>query len=284
MEENKRLFQVLGFLVLIIVVACLIVFWPKSDSKFICKIKADKDYSYLGEMDYDKYKCVLKNKNASAIVYTDKLTSKKKGELNKAAKKVSHPVYYLSSDISKSDLNKIKKDLKYNDNSFDKDVLLVIKNGKVKDYKEDILSDNSKIYDFLNSTDLAKFAFGIKAEDGYENLGSVNYEDYEKLYNSDEPFVLIVAQTTCSWCEKFRPIINDYAGKHGLRVYIMEIDKLSSDESQSFESSLDYFKDNNNWGTPLTLGIKDKKVVANLSGYTDDEDALAKFFDEAGIK
>lgn len=49
-------------------------------------------------------------------------------------------------------------------------------------------------------------------------------------------------------------------------------------------SSLSYFNDNSDWGTPLTLAIKDKKVVAELSGYTDDTSKLDEFFKTAGLK
>ena len=64
----------------------------------------------------------------------------------------------------------------------------------------------------------------------------------------------------------------------------MDIDTLEEDEYNKLLSEVSYFSENSGWGTPTTLALKDKKAVANLSGYTDSTTDLDNFFKQAGLK
>jgi len=132
----------------------------------------------------------------------------------------------------------------------------------------------------LRDAKLTKFACETVASEEYENLSEISYEQYQCLYESEEPFTLVLAQTTCSYCLQFKPVINTYAGEKNLPIYVLEIDELSDDDRSALLSSLSYFENNESWGTPLTLGIKNKEVVSELSGYTDDENNLNQFFEK----
>ncbi len=286
MNENKRLLVLFGAVIAIVVLILAIAFWPEKDESFVCGVKADKNYKKLGALNYDKYECLYATDSSNVIAYTSVMSAKDKKSLEKVAESINHTIYYLDADnISKSDMKKIKKDLKYSDNSFEKDVVLVVKDGKVTNYKDTDLTSSDDIKDFLSEAGIAKFAFDIKSDEEYENLGEVSYAQYKKLYDSDKSFALVLAQTTCSYCLKFKPIINEYADDNDLPIYIAEIDTWESDDITALQDSLkDYFDENKSWGTPTTLGIKDKKVVSSLSGYTDDTDEIDNFFSELGLK
>ena len=201
------------------------------------------------------------------------------------ARSIGKSIYYLNTQsINKDDLKKIKKDLKYNDSSFKKDVILIIENGKIESYKEDVLSNRDELKSFLKESGLAKFACDATPSEEYENLGKLTYEKYKCLYENEEPFAVIFSQTTCGYCMQFKPIINEYVGKNNIPLYFIEVNTLSDEERQGLLGSLSYFDDNENWGTPLTLGIKNKEVVANISGFTEDEEEIDSFFEEIGLK
>ena len=282
MSENKRMLALFGVVILIVIIILAIAFWPEPDKTFTCNVKKDGDYDKLAAITYEDYEC-LKGKNNVVIVAGD-LNNKEKNNINKAGKKANIGIYYLSDEISKSDLKKIEKDLDYADKSFKKDVILVVNKGKVTDYKENILNNSNDIYDFLDEAGITSLACGVVASEEYENLGVATYDNYECLLDNDRPFALVVAQTTCSYCQKYAPVINEYAGKNNVPIYIIYLDQLSEDESNSLLSSLSYFDENQDWGTPLTLGINDKKVVADISGYTDDTKTIDKFMEKTGIK
>ena len=285
MSENKRLLIIFAVIIVVVTLILVISFWPESDKTFACKVKADGDYDKLGAVNYDQYQCLHENDEKNALVVAEKLNNKEKAILNDVAVKLGHALYYIDMDSFDNEEKKaMEKDLKYKGNSFDKDVILTIKNGKVDEFKEDIFDDSDELYEFLKEAKLAKFACEVVSDSEYENLGEITYDQYQCLYESSEPFALILAQTTCSYCLSYKPEIDEYAGKNNIPVYIIEIDKLTEDESNSLLSSLSYFDENTSWGTPLTLGIKNKEVVAEISGYTEDKKTFETFFKDLGIQ
>ena len=284
MNENKRMLIFFISVVLVIAVILVIAFWPKSDTTFACGVKTDSDYSRLGSVNYEQYSCLIDQDEKIALVVSDGLSDEEKKALNEAAEKTSKGIYYLSDEVSNSDLKKIKKDLKTDKVSYDNPSLVIIEDGKVTDGIDENLDNSDDIYDFLQDTGFAKFACNATSDSEYENLSRLTYDQYECLYDSGEPFVMVLTQSTCGYCAQFLPVINEYAGENNLPVYFLEIDTMDSDDLQSVFSSLSYFSDNTDWGTPLTLAIKDKKVVTELSGYTDDTSAIENLFTELGLK
>ena len=285
MNENKRLLVIFGVIVLVVAVILIISFWPEPDKTFTCGVKADGDYDKLGSVNYEQYQCLYESDDKNALVVADELSNKEKETLNNVATRLGHALYYVDTESFSSDeLKSMKKELKYNDNSFDKNVILTIQSEKVDDFKEEIFGDEDALFEFLQDANLAKFACEVVSDPEYENLGALTYDQYQCLYESGEPFALILAQTTCSYCLSYKPIIDEYAADNNVPVYIIEIDELTDDETNSILSSLSYFDDNTSWGTPLTIGIKDKEVVAEINGYTDDENTIKDFFVQLGLQ
>lgn len=284
MNENKRLLIFFISIVLVIAIILVIAFWPESDSTFACGTKADKDYSKLASVNYKQYECLTKNSDKFAIAISDGLSNKEKETLNKAAEKINVGVYYLSDEVSNTDLNNIKGELKTDKVSFDNYSLVVVEDGKVTDGMDKKLDSSDDIYNFLKDAGLAKFACNATSDEEYENLSKLTYDQYDCLYNGDEPFVVIFTQSTCGYCAQYLPIMNEYAGENNLPVYFLEIDTMDQDDVQKVLSSLSYFSENSDWGTPLTLAIKDKKVATELSGYTEDTATIDNLFKEVGLK
>lgn len=284
MNESKRMLIFFISVVLVIAVILVIAFWPKSDTTFACGVKPDGDYSKLGSVNYEQYGCLMDQDDKIALVVSDGLNDDEKKALNDAAEKTSKGIYYLSDEISNSDLKNIKKDLKTDKVSYDDPSLVIVEKGKVTDGMDDKLDSSDDIYDFLEEAGFVKFACNATSDSEYENLSRLTYDQYKCLYDSGDPFVMILTQSTCGYCEQFLPVINEYAGENNLPIYFLEIDTMDSDDLQSVFSSLSYFSDNSDWGTPLTLAIKDKKVVTELNGYTDDTSSIDKLFTEIGLK
>ena len=284
MNENKRLLIFFITIILIVAVILVIALWPEADKTFTCGVSADKNYSKLGSVNYEQYECLYKQDEKFALAVSDGLSNNEKEALNKAAQKINKGIYYLSDEVSNSDLKKIKKDLKSDKVSYDDASLVIVEKGKVIDGMDDKLDNSDNIYKFMKDAGFAKFACDATSDSDYENLSKLTYDQYGCLYNSDDPFVVIITQSTCSYCAQFLPVINDYAGENNIPVYFLEIDTMDQEDSQKVLSSLSYFDENSNWGTPLTLAIKDKTVVTQLNGYTDDTATLDNFFKEIGLK
>ena len=281
MEENKRMLILFAVILVIVGLILVISFWPEKDTTFVCNVKKEGDYTNLAAITYDDYKCLKGEKEV--IIAIGDFDKKEKSNLNKAGKNVGKAIYYVGDEVSASDLKTIKKQLNYSDKSFEKDAILVVKKGKVEEYEEDVFDSSDSISTFFEEAGIAKFTCGLKASDEFENLSIVDYDGYNCLYNSDKEFVLVVAQTTCSHCINFEPVINEYAGENNIPVYVINVDQLEESDFNSFTDSLSYFSENEEWGTPLTLAIKDKDVVASVSGEVE-ESAIDSFMQEAGLK
>ena len=281
MNENKRMLMLFGVIILIVIIILVISFWPEPDKTFACNVKKEGDYTKLASITYEDYEC-LKDESNVVLAIGD-LNNKEKNSLNSAGVEAGVGIYYVSEEVSKGDLNKIKKDLNYTKNAFEKDVLLVVNKGKVTTYKEDILNKSEEVYDFLDESGVTTFACNVKPSEEYANLGVLTYDNYECLLDSDKPFALVIAQTTCSYCQEYAPVINEYAGENNVPIYLVYLDELGNDANKLL-SSLSYFNENQDWGTPLSLGIDNKEVIATISGYTDDKNEIDNFMKQTGIK
>ena len=61
----------------------------------------------------------------------------------------------------------------------------------------------------------------------------------------------------------------------------MNITKLSEEETEKFNNSLKYLSENE-WGTPLTLIIKNGEVIDSANGLLD-YDGYVKLFEDNGL-
>ena len=118
-------------------------------------------------------------------------------------------------------------------------------------------------------------------DDEKKDFEEIDIDEYLDLYEGDENAIVLFSRPTCGYCQEFLPVINEYAGKNHLPAYILEIDTMDSDDVNNILSSLSYFEENTGWGTPLTLAIKDKKVITELSGYTDDTTSIENLYNPA---
>ena len=112
--------------------------------------------------------------------------------------------------------------------------------------------------------------------------------------------VLWVGRQSCGYCSMYAPYLNDALNTYGIKAYYIDLAQLVefnvpqpyvSDEEEY--GILVNLKGDGEWdgyaaeyvgGTPLTLVIKDNKVVGGLSGYTDNVANILNVFDKAGVK
>lgn len=112
--------------------------------------------------------------------------------------------------------------------------------------------------------------------------------------------VLWVGRQSCGYCSMYAPYLNDALNTYGIKAYYIDLAQLVefnvpqpyvSDEEEY--GILVNLKGDGEWdgyaaeyvgGTPLTLVIKDNKVVGGLSGYTDSVANILNVFDKAGVK
>lgn len=116
------------------------------------------------------------------------------------------------------------------------------------------------------------------ALEGEAGFTEISYSDYESKMANNESFVVIIIQDGCSYCEKYRPVVEEVANEYKLPIRYLNLTNLNEDERSALSSSNSYLK-SNNWGTPTTLFMYGSNVVDSISGYVE-KDELVKFVTE----
>ena len=177
-------------------------------------------------------------------------------------------VYIDASEINSSYLNKILKELEIS--SLGTPYLAVVSNGKVVDTQNGY-SDYDVTFEFLQENEIID-------KDSELLLNYIGYDEYEKLLNGKDNSVVVVGQSTCGYCVQAKIILNKIAEEKDVEINYLNISYLKEEEGEKFESSLDYFEDEQ-WGTPLMLIVKDGKLVDIIEQLVT-EDEYIEFLEE----
>lgn len=122
-------------------------------------------------------------------------------------------------------------------------------------------SDTNSGYD---GNDTASESASIKEEERSE-LTSISIDEYLDLKKNKEKYSIIyIGRPTCSHCETQKPIMEHLVYKYGVQINYLNTDSLDEDGFTKLQSSDDLFKEG--WGTPLTMIVKDGKIVDYIEG------------------
>ncbi|MDD3341074.1 MAG: thioredoxin family protein [Bacilli bacterium] len=196
---------------------------------------------------------------------------------------------YIDTDLySGLKLNKILNKLTIDPNEFGTPTIVVMQDGKVLDTHIGYL-DEKPLFEYLKEkkiikedADYTENTSSQTEEQQYPNITTTTYQQFEELYNKEDAFVLVIGQTGCTYCNQFKPVMNEVSKEENVTINYIDIKTLSEEDSKKLVSNIDYFDKNSSWGTPLTLVIKNKKTVADLEGYTEAKE-LKKFFKKNNI-
>lgn len=114
--------------------------------------------------------------------------------------------------------------------------------------------------------------------EGEAGTRTITYSEYEELMASKKPFLAIVINDGCHYCEMYEPIVEEVANEYGIPVNYINLAKLSSDEYNSLSNSNSYLR-TKKWGTPTTLFMVGNKVIDSIGQYVD-KDTFVSFIKE----
>ena len=130
---------------------------------------------------------------------------------------------------------------------------------------------------------------GTKAKPNYElpltlsgevGLKKLSYAEYQEKVDNNEEFVIIIERTTCSHCQNFMPVAEDFAKENNVPMYYIDTDEMEEDDWSKLEKSNTFFKEkSNSWGTPTTLVLAGSESIDAIEGETDS-DSLLKLYEK----
>lgn len=156
--------------------------------------------------------------------------------------------------------------------------IAIVKNKEVIDTNEGFI-DGTKLVEFFIETGVLEKGSEYNAE---KNLTIIDYDRFNELYNSNEQFILVLGQTSCSHCIAVKPVLSYVAGKNNIVINYIDLTNLSETEYNSLKQAVNDAGYTEDIGTPLTLVIKEKKVVKSLSGEATPA-KFTKLLEDAGM-
>lgn len=277
-QGNKTVLVVLLAILVIIVGVCL--FYQIDD-----KNKDKGETTEVSEVEsseiMDKFYEYFNNKDAKIIYYASstcgycELQTPIMEQIDK-----DYDIDYLyidSTKLTKDDQEKMLKELGFEHAT---PTTVVVKNGKVIDINQGYI-DGGEMVKFLIKA-------GILNEDAVytpeQYITFINYSDYEDIVNSDDTSVVTIGQTGCSHCIATKPVLNVIAKDYNLKVNYLNLTEMSTEEQKSLSESLknigyddEEFLSSGSFGTPLTLVIKDGKVISYINGENPTSYYIRKF-------
>ena len=192
----------------------------------------------------------VNNKKISVISY-DKYTS------NVSKEKVTLTYF---GDTSSEEYAKIKEELLNLKSKYSIEVSAVNTPKLSTEEKQKLTSSNEKFNSKTVST----------------------YKEFMKIYKSKKVTMHVFGRNTCYYCNIFKPIYNEVAAENNLDIYYYDSDSFNSDEYSKIlnsginipaecTSSKEETPLSSGFGTPLTLYLKNGKVVGCISGYVNKE-------------
>lgn len=137
--------------------------------------------------------------------------------------------------------------------------------------KKDDKKDTKRWTETYSKTELAK-----------GKLNTMDYDYFEALTNvSKENTIVYLGSAKCSWCSKFKPILEEIIRENNLEVVYIDLSTVSNEEYNKITKTVG--RDNFS-GTPTTLIMNGNKVIDALKGYSEKEETVEFFKTNGFIK
>lgn len=101
-----------------------------------------------------------------------------------------------------------------------------------------------------------------------ENL-TAEVKEWVDTTESEEYVVTVLAQTTCSHCINFKPVMEEVQVEKGFKLYWYEVDEIYTEGREEDYNAVTSYYNIDYTGTPHTYITYEGEVVAELSGERD---------------
>lgn len=118
----------------------------------------------------------------------------------------------------------------------------------------------------------------IEVLEGDAGFIDITYAEYEEKIDSEKPFMVVIVNDGCGYCEMYIPVIEEVVSEYKLPIYKLNLANLTNDEYNKLSNSNSYLK-REKWGTPTTLLMQGSQVIDSIGGYTE-KDSVVDFIEE----
>lgn len=279
MEKLNKRGLILGIIgaALAIILICLYAYLD-----FKPMLKESKESNEIVEKFYKKY-----NSKERSIIYYAKdncaYCKKQTPILEELADAYDFDYYYINTNLLTSkDIKKITKEL---DIKNETPITVIVENGKVID-KQVGYVDGPTYTEFLKNNEILDSDAQYPGE---KEITFIDFDKYQELIKDSGTNVVVIGQTGCSHCAAIKPVLNEVAKKYNVVINYLNITDFKTGEEEKFYQTLtdinyddEDYVNNGSFGTPLTLIIKNGKVIKYISGERTPS-GLVREFKKVGL-
>ena len=173
--------------------------------------------------------------------------------------------YIETGDLVEKHFSKILEQLNVKEDDFGTPLMAFVKSGKVTEIiygyiDEKILLEKLKEHQFV-------------LEEEKDVLSYLDLDSLKKTIKSKQRSIIVVGQTTCSYCIRFKPVLMKISDGQNIKIHYINYDEVKEQDAlKEYLSSFDAFK--GDWGTPLTIIVENGKVISEFSGYAEESTYL----------
>lgn len=118
-------------------------------------------------------------------------------------------------------------------------------------------------------------------------FNSVNGDEAAELFNSEDNKIIYVGRSTCGYCVKFLPVLQQAQKDFSYKTNYLDISTITEEQQKkllSMDNDGKYLETNLVPGyTPMVWVVKDGKIVDGWVGYAE-YDSFASFLEKNGFK
>ena len=116
-------------------------------------------------------------------------------------------------------------------------------------------------------------------------FNSVSVDETIDLFSSKETKVIYIGRSTCGYCVKFLPVLQEAQEKFGYKTNYLDITTVTEDgQSKLLKKDNDEkFLEENFGSTPMVLLVKNGKIVEGWVGYAE-YDSFTQYLTRNGFK
>ena len=263
MDEKKKITVLISVMAAIILLIVVGSFYESAKSK-----KYLKDFYSAFKSDEGKLVMIGRDDCGWCQLF--------KPNLDYISEKYGFDFLYVNTNkLTSSVLKKLLKDINVSESDFGTPLTLYVKGGSVVDSISGY-ADETVLFDFLKN-------YKLVSADSKLPLNYIDYNGYKGVAKSTENKILVLGQTTCQYCIKSKLILNKIVDNYGILINYLDITNLTSEEREKLPKYISYLSDNE-WGTPLTLIVKNGEVIDSANGMLDYDSFVKLFKDNGFIK
>lgn len=146
-------------------------------------------------------------------------------------------------------------------------ILIIICSAITPDEEKSMTSDENTASSATDILTRAQQQSNSVTEDEKKDFTSIDVATYLEKYKDSENHIVLIARTTCQYCQIAEPILHKIAKEYDLEIFYLDTDKVTDDEIAALVTSNEYFS--NGFGTPILMIVGDEQIKDKVEGLTD---------------